>query len=438
MQILKNIDNLVRKLSNEKDIWTSLAIAIDLTDEILKSILPNQSNWYDILANNSQETGSIPTPLPQDVFHNNKQFTWFHEHPTAKSVKVALQHFEADDCDIEANFFWFSEKASKQKISTATQYTTNWEDNDLYKQGNNKIGIDFFLSHDTNSLMLVITNGQNIRALELSDHLSNTQKEIFTDHLFRVFDGVSDSGNQELIHARLWDALKLSEVNNKFYQGIVIQFNVLSSTLMEVNGKTKNEAKQFSSRLLGRLLFVWFLRKMNIIDESYEYFKVGDDSSEYYDKALKNLFFNTLNTPVDDRKHSDNMTPYLNGGLFEEKDGDFSREFITFPDNFFNQVYEHFNSFNFTTDESSPDFEVVAVDPEMLGQIFESLLAQEIDEKNEQSNKRSKTGAFYTPKYIVNYICTESLRQHLYRELGNETFNPLVELLFAAMNSESE
>lgn len=436
MQILKNIDNLVRKLSNEKDIWTSLAIAIDLTDEILKSILPNQSNWYDILANNSQETGSIPTPLPQDVFHNNKQFTWFHEHPTAKSVKVALQHFEADDCDIEANFFWFSEKASKQKISTATQYTTNWEDNDLYKQGNNKIGIDFFLSHDTNSLMLVITNGQNIRALELSDHLSNTQKEIFTDHLFRVFDGVSDSGNQELIHARLWDALKLSEVNNKFYQGIVIQFNVLSSTLMEVNGKTKNEAKQFSSRLLGRLLFVWFLRKMNIIDESYEYFKVGDDSSEYYDKALKNLFFNTLNTPVDDRKHSDNMTPYLNGGLFEEKDGDFSREFITFPDNFFNQVYEHFNSFNFTTDESSPDFEVVAVDPEMLGQIFESLLAQEIDEKNEQSNKRSKTGAFYTPKYIVNYICTESLRQHLYRELGNETFNEGVDRLLDYSDSE--
>lgn len=436
MQTLKNIDNLVRKLSNEKDIWISLAIAIDLTDEILKGILPNQSNWHAKLAHNSQEKGGIPTPLPQDVFHNNKQFTWFHEHPTAKSVKVALQHFEAGDCDVEANFFWFSEKSSKQKISTATQYTTNWEDNDLYKQGDNKIGIDFFLSHDTNSLMLVISNGQNIRALELSDHLSNTQKEIFTDRLFRVFDGVSDSGNQALIHARLWDALKLSEVNNKFYQGIVRQFNVLSSTLMEVNGKTKNEAKQFSSRLLGRLLFIWFLRKMNIIDESYEYFKVGADSSDYYDKALKDLFFNTLNTPVDDRKHSDSMTPYLNGGLFEEKEGDFGREFITFPDNFFNQVYEHFNSFNFTTDESSPDFEVVAVDPEMLGQIFESLLAKEIDETNEQSNKRSKTGAFYTPKYIVNYICTESLRQHLYRELSNDSFNEGVDRLLDYSDSE--
>lgn len=436
MQTLKNIDNLVRKLSNEKDIWLSLAIAIDLTDEILKGILPDQSNWYNKLVHNSQETGSIPTPLSQDIFSNSKQFTWFHEHPTAKSVKVALQHFEADDCDVEAKFFWFSEKSSKQKISTATQYTTNWEDDDLYKQGNNKIGIDFFLSHDTNSLMMVISNGQNIRALELSDRLSNTQKEIFADRLFRIFDGVSESGNQELIHARLWNALKLNEVNNKFYQGIVRQFNVLSNTLMEANGKTKNEAKQFSSRLLGRLLFIWFLRKMNIIDESYEYFKVIDDSSEYYDKALKNLFFNTLNTPIDDRKHSDNMTPYLNGGLFEEKKGDFPSEFITFPDNFFNQVYEHFNSFNFTTDESSPDFEVVAVDPEMLGQIFESLLAKEIDETDEQSNKRSKTGAFYTPKYFVNYICMESLRQHLYRELNNETFNEGVDRLLDYSDSE--
>lgn len=69
-------------------------------------------------------------------------------------------------------------------------------------------------------------------------------------------------------------------------------------------------------------------------------------------------------------------------------------------------------SFNFTTDESSPEYEQVAIDPEMLGRVFESLLATQVDETGQQARKAK--GAFYTPREIVSYMCRESLRNYLY------------------------
>ncbi|NLJ95502.1 MAG: N-6 DNA methylase [Clostridiaceae bacterium] len=434
MQVLNRIDSLVRKLYLEKDRWISLAIAIDLASEIMKGILPDHSNWHNTLTYNAQITGELPRTLPQNIYENLKQHTWFHEHPNAGSAKVALVHFEEDNCDLTSNFFWFNDSAHKTKISTAVHYTHNWEDSELMQESNNKVGIDFFLTKDTKKLLMVVSNNQNLRVLELSEKLSNTQKQIFENNLFKIFDDITENENQLIIHSRLWDALQLSEVNKKFYQGIVSFFKILTDSLKEKNNKSGLEAKQFSSRLLGRLLFVWFLRKANLINDDYGYFNATSDSSDYYSRKLKVLFFETLNTTIDKRRHSDKSTPYLNGGLFEEKKEDYPFEVLTFPDDFFVELFDHFNSFNFTTDESSPDYEIIAVDPEMLGQIFESLLANEIDESGD--NERSKTGAFYTPKVIVSYMCKEALRQYLYRQIDNSTFNSGIDKLLDISDSE--
>ncbi|MHA1974128.1 MAG: Eco57I restriction-modification methylase domain-containing protein, partial [Candidatus Hodarchaeales archaeon] len=67
--------------------------------------------------------------------------------------------------------------------------------------------------------------------------------------------------------------------------------------------------------------------------------------------------------------------------------------------------------YNFTTDESTSSFQQVAIDPEMLGRIFENLLAEQIEETGEQARKAK--GAFYTPREIVDYMCKESLREYL-------------------------
>ncbi len=438
---INTIDKLVKQLSNEKDEWISLAIAIDLADEIMKWILPNQDRWTSMLKHNSQNTGNLPSPLPMDVFHNQKQRTWFREHPESNSARSAFQHFKQDDCVVESKLFWFSESATKQKISASTEFTSNWEDSDLTRAPSNKIGIDFFLTSDANSLLIVLSNRKKLRVMELHDHLTNTQKQIFEHNLLSAADydnpKINDAQSfepQQTIHKKLWDALQLKEVNKQFYSIIAKFFEELVKT-MEKQGKNSEDAKQFSSRLLGRMLFIWFLRKMNIIYEDFGYFELDDlSASEYYEKKIKLLFFSTLNTDIPDRKHLDYITPYLNGGLFEPKENDFIYETINFPQDYFKNLFDRFNEFNFTTDESSADFEVIAVDPEMLGQVFENLLASQNEDTGQSARKLS--GAFYTPRDIVAFICKESLREYLYSKVGNKAFNQGIDLLIDYSDAE--
>ena len=141
-----------------------------------------------------------------------------------------------------------------------------------------------------------------------------------------------------------------------------------------------------------------------------------------------------MNTDVSDRTHPDYLTPYLNGGLFEPKENDFADEMISFPEDYFKQLFDKFNEFNFTTDESSADFEMIAVDPEMLGQVFENLLASQNEDTGQSARKSS--GAFYTPRDIVAFICKESLREYLYDKVGNRSFHQGIDLLIDYSDAE--
>src|SRR5699024_1892338 len=294
-------------------------------------------------------------------------------------------HFYARDSIIESNFYWFSENATKQKISAATQFVPNWEDSNLTRDSNYKIGIDFFLTHDQKKVLIVVTNNQNLRVLELTDELSNTQKQIFNNSLFNIPEEKFADNNREtkrILHDYIWNALQLKEVNNKFYKGIVQHFETLTNAMINLNDKSEDDAKQFSSRLIGRLLFVWFLRKMDIVNNRFSYFDTERRSStEYYREELKILLFEILNAPIENRKTLDTETPYLNGGLFEVKENDYFYQELIFPEDYFKSLYNHFDEFNFTTDESSADYELIAVDPEMLGQVFESLLDSQLNEE---------------------------------------------------------
>ncbi|MGH2081355.1 Eco57I restriction-modification methylase domain-containing protein [Aerococcus urinaeequi] len=423
---IDKIDSYVKRLRKTEDKWMSLAIAVDIADEIMKGIIPDEEDWHEQLAHNSQEDRVLPEPLPLDIFKTQKQATWFVAHPILGSARVALSHFNDEKSPLESRLFWFSEKETKQKISATTQFLSNWEDSNLTRNENYKVAIDFFLSYDTNTLMMVVTNRQKLRVMEFTDSLSNTQKQILAEKLFTIPNIAKESkfSPQESIHNLVWDAFQLKEVNNKFYQGVSNLYNNLVYHLQSENEISAADSKQFSSRLLGRLLFIWFLRKMDLINEDMGYFNTnGMTSTEYYESYLKPLFFHTLNTPISKRNVTieDDKTPYLNGGLFDIKDNDFYNQSISFPENYFERLYAHFNEFNFTVDESSVDYELVAVDPEMLGQIFESLLASH--NENDDISERKETGSYYTPRQIVDYMSKQSIRQYLYREIDNDKYN---------------
>ncbi len=76
------------------------------------------------------------------------------------------------------------------------------------------------------------------------------------------------------------------------------------------------------------------------------------------------------------------------------------------------------DSYNFTIEENTPLDEEVALDPELLGNVFENLLASYNPET--ATTARKSTGSFYTPPEIVDYMVKESLIQHFSALLGND------------------
>lgn len=206
----------------------------------------------------------------------------------------------------------------------------------------------------------------------------------------------------------------------------------------------------------------------------------GDNnSSNYYKAILQNLFFATLNQEMGNRefrKEGQNVTitnlyrykklfndenialklfknvPFLNGGLFEcldrglDKIDGFSERkdcIMIFPNELFfsEEQFEDFtedygqsgkkyqkapvrglinllNDYVFTVTENTPVEEDVALDPELLGKVFENLLASYNPET--KTTARKQTGSFYTPREIVNYMVDESLIAYLKNELLKE------------------
>ncbi len=199
--------------------------------------------------------------------------------------------------------------------------------------------------------------------------------------------------------------------------------------------KASKPIRDFVKKLLGRIVFLYFVQKkgwLGASDTNYtdglgdfikQLFNKSGGNETFYSNWLTVLFFDTLNKERtnDDFTMPDGKTvkvPFLNGGLFDKEE--FDEHLLTFPAKLFHNpdfedtiltekskgnargFLDFLDAFNFTIYEDSPDDHTVAVDPEMLGHIFENLLEDNKDK-----------GAFYTPKEIVHYMCQESLTEYL-------------------------
>lgn len=231
----------------------------------------------------------------------------------------------------------------------------------------------------------------------------------------------------------------------------VFKITIPANATKEEKDKACKPIRDFVKKLLGRIVFLYFVQKkgwLGASDTNYkdgltdfikQLFKQSGGNDAFYSTWLTVLFFETLNKERnnDDFKMPDGKkvkVPFLNGGLFDKEDHD--EHILTFKSKLFHHpdfedtllteknrdnargFLDFLDAFNFTVHEDSPDDHTVAVDPEMLGHIFENLLEENKDK-----------GAFYTPKEIVHYMCQESLTEYLtthlskeytvYKEIGN-------------------
>lgn len=203
----------------------------------------------------------------------------------------------------------------------------------------------------------------------------------------------------------------------------------------------------------------------------------SETEANYYQAILQNLFFGTLNRPIiEDGERREfaqantadvknlyryaelfsisedevielfSTVPFLNCGLFECQDktktldgvqrrfyyDGFSRNdrkkngvflYRAFVPNilFFHPtkgIISIFNKYVFTIEENTPQDVQVALDPELLGKVFENLLGAYNPETKETA--RNESGSFYTPREIVQYMVNESLVAHLKQTVGEE------------------
>ena len=248
---------------------------------------------------------------------------------------------------------------------------------------------------------------------------------------------------QELYQAQC-EAFDVEKLTKQFFKGYKALFDRVQQTIKEHNAHSYFESQdrlhQFSQRFLGRIMFLYFLQKKEFLagDRSFlttQYRKLKSDveDTDYYIDVLEPLFFEILNQDRPNFKSPWGKIPYLNGGLFNrdyganilDAAGLDTPEKIEIPNSLFdpaesNSVLNFFNSYNFTVAENVEGDEDVAVDPEMLGKVFENML--EVEE-------RGKSGTFYTPRGIVHFMCSEVLSRYLSDETGMdlETVKKIIE-----------
>jgi len=252
--------------------------------------------------------------------------------------------------------------------------------------------------------------------------------------------------------AQIESAFNIETVTREFFKKYKELFNDLNDFFREEFQKSHQlrdelaskhiDTVSFAKKLLGQIVFLYFLQKKGWLgvpkDESWGkgdkrflrtlWEKARTQKKNFFNDYLKFLFYEAL---AEERrnaadpayyKYLDCKIPFLNGGLFEAE-YDWKNITTNIPDHFFSNTTETsegdigdgildiFDRYNFTVKEDEPLDKEIAVDPEMLGKVFENLL--------DVKDRKSK-GAFYTPREIVHYMCQESLINYLDTALNGE------------------
>ena len=218
----------------------------------------------------------------------------------------------------------------------------------------------------------------------------------------------------------LEEAFDVEAVTRAFFQQYHEVFEHVQGL---VTGFPRTEAgheaqKLFVQTLFNRLMFIYFLSRKGWLkfkgDPDYlatlwKDYRNDKDAKNFYENRLEVLFFAGLNNEASRDVRSTTLAsligevPFLNGGLFDKTTDEIKWSDVAVPDEAIDLIlHELFDRYNFTVTESTPLDQEVAVDPEMLGKVFEELVTG-----------RHETGSYYTPRLVVSFMCREALKGYL-------------------------
>ena len=298
----------------------------------------------------------------------------------------------------------------------------------------------------------------------------DTLAELSLKNLLSWMSNHNKPQNFDGLLAAWLDTLDTETLNKQFYTELFDWFKwAVGEATFPAKEQKILEPEEHVIRLITRLLFVWFIKEKGLVaDDLFNETKISnllknydrDNGDSYYRAVLQNLFFATLNTEIDRRGFSKvreathrnfslyryeqeivdpkkllalfGRTPFINGGLFdcldsEEATGNGGYRIDCFSDNVTNPKRKEYgilsipnrlffddagliallNHYKFTVEENTPIEQEVALDPELLGKVFENLLAAYNPETRQTARKQ--TGSYYTPRAVVDYMVDEAL-----------------------------
>ena len=228
-------------------------------------------------------------------------------------------------------------------------------------------------------------------------------------------NGAITASELAIAHAQ---ALDREGVTRKFFLEFRRHRAELGAAITGVPSSEMNDRLDLALVLLSRLLFLYFIQRKGWLDGDPAYLRSLYDKScrsgvPFYRGRLKHLFFSALNRPANRRGQRAlelGELPYLNGGLFERDPLDRKHPRMDVPNECFLSIFNDLlDKYQFTLREDQPADQDVAVDPEMLGRVFEGLMASDV---------RGSTGAFFTPRALVDRLVDGAFSAHLVNAVG--------------------
>ena len=224
------------------------------------------------------------------------------------------------------------------------------------------------------------------------------------------------AGDEDWIRA--WSAaFDVEKVTERFYYDYAVVFEEVEGIIGDAQRLAGEELRLFTQALFNRLMFLRFIERKGWLNfpgqEGTRFLAAlaetgGIGGKTLYETRLRPLFFDGLARPGQQNSSAYGAVPLLNGGLFERSELDFKVDDL--PDAALAPIIAPsglFYRYNFTVEESTSLDVEVAVDPEMLGKVFEELVSD-----------RHGTGSYYTPRDVVAFMCREALKLHLSTRTG--------------------
>jgi hypothetical protein len=234
-------------------------------------------------------------------------------------------------------------------------------------------------------------------------------------------------------------AFDVEKVTDDFFKKYTIIFREFQD-MLESQTHDKVWAHDYALQFLNRLLFLYYIQRKRWLGEIpeflFSFWHAYQDSKQppntFVSQWLQVMFFEAFNHSYfvkpyfpDEINQALAEAPFLNGGLFAENELDHDYH-VDISDDAFRKLFNFLESYNFTISEDTPLDQEVAVDPEMIGRVYESLV-----NISDDTSEQSDAGIYYTPRIEIDLMGRLALVDWLKNYLGEDKNNLLYQWVFA-------